>query len=309
VEIAMRALTPRPFRLVGAILTVLPFVTPVAALAQGTSDPTVRDSSVGYIDPAFLADVVRLRYDTSYHFDRPTRAEFFWPRGAPAGPGPARVESSVDYQDISTYLEKVVGERVSGFVELPVRFLNPEVNDNTAGLADMNAGFKFALLRQADFVATFQLRAYFPTGDADRGLGNNHYSLEPALLVYKSLTERCGVEGELRYWAPIGGTDFAGDIIRYGVGVHYDVYETCNLKVVPVVEVIGWTVLGGSESVRQPSGAALIEGAEGDTIVNMKFGCRFNIREWGSLYVGYGRPLTGDRWYENTYRVEFRLTY
>jgi hypothetical protein len=27
------------------------------------------------------------------------------------------------------------------------------------------------------------------------------------------------------------------------------------------------------------------------------------------MYVGYGRPLTGDRWYENTVRVEFRLFY
>jgi hypothetical protein len=305
----MRAFGSRSGRLVRLLLTMLPFVTPLAAQAQGTSDPTVRDSSVGYIDPAMLADQVRLRYDTSYHFDRPTRAEFFWPRGAPAGPGPARVESSVDYQDLSAYLEKRLGERLSGFVELPVRFLNPEINDNTAGLADMNAGFKVALWRQDDFAATFQLRAYFPTGDANRGLGNDHYSLEPALLVYKSLTERCGVEGELRYWVPLDGTDFAGDIIRYGAGVHYDAYRSCNLKVVPVAEVIGWTVLGGQESSRLPSGAALIGGASGDTIVNAKVGCRFKFREWGDLYLGYGRPLTGDRWYENTYRVEFRLTY
>jgi hypothetical protein len=305
----MRAFGPRWSRCVGVLLALLPALAPAAAPAQETGGPTVRDSSVGYIDPAFLADEVRLRYDTSYHFNRPTRAEFFWPRGAPAGPGPARAESSVDYQDLSTYLEKRLGERVSGFVELPVRFLNPEINDNAGGLADMNAGFKVALWRQDDFAATFQLRTYFPTGDAGRGLGNDHYTLEPALLVYKSLGERCGVEGELRYWVPLDGTDFAGDIIRYGVGVHYDVYETCNLKVVPVAELIGWTALGGRESVRQPSGTAIVQSASGDTVVNVKVGCRFKVRGWGDVYLGYGRPLTGDRWYENTYRVEFRLMY
>ena len=31
--------------------------------------------------------------------------------------------------------------------------------------------------------------------------------------------------------------------------------------------------------------------------------------DWADLYGGYGRPLTGDRWYENTVRVEFRLLF
>ena len=29
--------------------------------------------------------------------------------------------------------------------------------------------------------------------------------------------------------------------------------------------------------------------------------------DFGDLYTGYGRPITGDRWYENIYRLEFRL--
>ena len=46
----------------------------------------------------------------------------------------------------------------------------------------MNAGFKWAFWETDDQVATFQLRTYIPTGAASRGLGNNHVSLEPALL-------------------------------------------------------------------------------------------------------------------------------
>ena len=49
--------------------------------------PTVGDSRVGYIDNAIPGNIFRLRYDTAYNNRRPNRAEFFWPRGAPLGPG------------------------------------------------------------------------------------------------------------------------------------------------------------------------------------------------------------------------------
>src|SRR4051812_29651899 len=124
----------RSMRFVRLVAVTFLALTPHLAHAQGTSSPTIHDSSVGYADPALPGHQFRLRYDTAYHFNRPPRDEFFWPRAAPFGPGPARVESSVDYQDLSACLEKQVGERLSGFVELPVRFLTPEINDNTAGL-------------------------------------------------------------------------------------------------------------------------------------------------------------------------------
>src|SRR5439155_23919873 len=159
---------------------------------------SIRDSNDGYIDPAIPADLFRFRFDAGYNNRRPTRAEFFWPRGAPFGPGPAIVERSVDYQDLSTYLEARFAPNVSGFVELPVRFLNPDLNPNTSGLGDMNAGFKWAFINDEDLVTSFQFRTYIPTGDADRGLGNDHISLEPSLIVFKPMGDSWGIEGELR---------------------------------------------------------------------------------------------------------------
>ena len=93
------------------------------------------------------------------------------------------------------------------FVEAPVRFLNQEVNGNTAGLGDMNAGLKVALVQGEDGLVTFQFRTWFPTGAASRGLGTRHVSLEPALLFNYQLAERWRLEGELRYWAAVGGQD------------------------------------------------------------------------------------------------------
>jgi hypothetical protein len=280
-----------------------------SARGQGTSGPTVSDSSVGYIDPAIPGNVFRFRFDASYDDRRPTRAEFFYPKGAPAGPGLPVPEPRVDFQDLEAYLEMAATERLSGFVNVPVRFLNPEVNSNHTGLSDIDAGLKYAFLFHEDLVATFQFRTYAPTGDSHRGLGTNHVSLEPAVLLYNRLTDLLGLESELRLWVPVGGTNFAGEIIRYGVGLHYDVCRTTHCTVTPVIEFVGWTVLDGKESVVPPSGVAFVEDAAGQTILNAKLGVRVKFGDRADLYSGYGRPLTGDRWYENTFRLEFRLFY
>jgi hypothetical protein len=277
--------------------------------AQGTGGPTVSDSRDGYIDAAIPGDQFRLRFDASSDDVRPNRAEFFWAQNSPRGPGVPRPETRVDWQELSAYLEVAPADRLSAFVEVPWRFLNPEVNANHTGLSDLSAGFKCALIDDSDRVVTFQLRTYAPTGDAHLGLGTGHVSLEPALLLWQPLGERAGLEAELRYWVPVGGTDFAGDIIRYGVGFHYDLPRVGKAQVSPVATVVGWTALGGKESVPHPSGPDSVEGVAGQTILSAKLGARLRWGGWSDLFLGYGRPLTGDRWYENTVRVEWRLLY
>jgi len=291
----------------GAALTALAAARD--ALAQGTTEPVIRDSNVGYIDPAIPGDIFRFRYDAAYQNTNPTRDEFFWAPGGRLGPGPSFPETNVDYQDLQFYLEQMIAPQASAFIELPVRFLNPEQNPNEAGVADMNAGVKFAVLQGESGVLTAQFRAYAPTGEADRGLGTRHVSLEPALLYFLPLTDQARVEGELRYWVPVGGTDFAGDVIRYGVGVNCDVFTNCTVRVTPVAELVGWTVLAGKESSVLPSGVAVVQSAAGDTIVNAKLGVRVGVFDRIDFYGGWGRPLTGDQLYENVFRLEMRVVY
>jgi hypothetical protein len=308
----MRLVTGHRSRLWPAIVAaaiVAPIGAPAHVSAQGVGGPVVSDSRVGYIDGAIPGTQFRVRFDTAYNNRRPSRAEFFYAQTAPRGPGLPVPEPSVDYQDLSAYAEVAVWPRLSGFLEVPTRFLNPDVNANATGLADMNAGFKYALLQGESGVLTAQFRAYAPTGEADRGLGTRHVSLEPALLYFLPLTDQARVEGELRYWVPVGGTDFAGDVIRYGVGVNCDVFTNCTLRVTPVAELVGWTVLGGKESSVLPSGLTAVQSAAGDTIVNAKLGVRVGLFDQIDLYGGWGRPLTGDRWYENVFRLEMRVIY
>jgi hypothetical protein len=280
-----------------------------SARGQGTTGPTTSDSSVGYIDPAIPGDIFRFRFDAANNDHRPTRAEFFYPKGGPTGPGLPEPERNVNFQELAAYLELAPFERFSVFINAPVRFIQQEVNSDHAGFSDLDAGFKYAFLYDEDTVATFQLRTYAPTGNSHEGLGTHHVSLEPALLLYNRLTDRLRLESELRLWVPVGGTNFAGQIIRYGTGVHYDLYRIGHCTFTPVAEFVGWTVLDGKETVVPPSGVPFVHDAGGETIFNTKLGLRVHFGQRADLYGGYGRPLTGDRWYENTARVEFRLLF
>jgi hypothetical protein len=274
---------------------------------SGEEEPfTVRDSTVGYIDSAILANQVRLRFDSGFHFTRPNRAEFFYGPGAPNGPGLEDPEKSVNYQEISAYLEVLLGPRLSVFAEVPVRFLQPEVNDRAAGLTDINAGFKFSLWHSEPQQLTLQLRAIAPTGDVNTGLSTTHATLEPALLYYRRLSERLTLEAEVRFWAPIGGTAFAGDVLRHGVGLSYDLCRTEHMHFRPVVEFVGWTVLSGKESFTDPAGGLLTKDSGGEEIVNVKLGLRTLVGDRLDFYAGYGRALTGTQWYEDIVRVEVR---
>jgi hypothetical protein len=73
-----------------------------------------------------------------------------------------------------------------------------------------------------------------------------------------------------------------------------------------VFEVVGWTVLDGVVTSID-STDPFFEDAEGDTIVNGKYGVRYS---WmcgchnESVYVGYGHNWTDERWYSDILRIE-----
>jgi hypothetical protein len=309
-----------------------------AALGAGTF------SATGYIDPAIPFTHFRLRFDAAYDDNRPDRAGFFYPQcgcnNGGHGPGPNIPETSVDYQEISSYLEIAVSDRASGFIEVPVRFLNPDLNADATGLGDINAGAKYALIASPDTYLTAQLRTYFPTGEASKGLGNGLYALEPGLLGHQQMG-RFALDGEVQDWIPLttdkfmDGSDWVGNIIRYGLGVSYLALDNPRFRIIPVAEFVGWTVLAGKETevpsaaaseaaiaaamngTTLPPGTVGVKDASGDTIVNLKVGVRFgfgSFQETGflsgsDLYVGYGRALTGDVWYKDILRVEYRIRF
>lgn len=267
------------------------------------------ESNSGYIDSALPMSQLRLRFDSAYGNNRPSRAEFFYPQsGFPTARGPKLPENNVDYQELLSYIEVAYAGMVSAFVEVPVRWVNPDFNPNAGGLSDINAGFKWAFLTAPGFTSTFQLRGYFPTRVGPE-LGTLHYSVEPALLFNYRATEWLTFDAEARYWIPMGGTYFQGDVVRYGLGFSLGSQQPDGPWVTPVVEFVGWTVLSGQESVFVSPTESAIRSASGDTIVNVKAGLRFGYSDLMDLYVGYGHALTGDVWYRDIVRAELRFRF
>jgi len=301
-----------------------PLLTPESGLALGDSSFALSEGGgpkAGYIDPAIPASRIRVRYDSMYGNNRPDRAEFFYGKcgcfrngnGDEQAPGPPLAETNVDTQEQLTYIEYATSNRFSVFTEVPIRFINPDLNRNASGVGDLQFGFKYAFIAEQDEFLTFQMRTYVPTGSAGDGLGTNHFTLEPGFLYYRALSDRLVSESEFRVWIPIGGRDFSGTILRYGTGLSYTLINEECYRFSPVLEVVGWTVTNG---MGFNALANRTDDASGATIINAKIGGRFGFGEQLTpgfsrydIYAGYGRALTGEVWYENLFRLEGRINF
>jgi hypothetical protein len=321
-------------------------LTPGFGGAGGGETAMIADNP-GYIDSAIVRSRIRVRFDANYDDTSPDKAEFFYAKcGCFASPLTLKTNPSVwdrnargpehrlgtqgvsqfsgnphlNYQELATYLEYAPIVHFSAFIEVPARFLQAALIRDTAGFSDVNMGFKYALVANPNQYYTFQFRTYAPTGAANLGLGTGHVSFEPALLVFQRLTDRLYFNGEFRDWIPVGGSNFEGNVLRYGLGLTYNIVLTDRFRVAPVNEVVGWTILNGKEFVQTPEmPLGVVQHVAGQSIANEKIGLRFGIGDYSaagggsalndrhSLYVGYGRALTGDHWYKDTFRLEYNF--
>ena len=316
-----------------------------------------RRSEPGYIDSAIIGSQIRIRLDAGFHVNAPDRAEFFYARynglNNNNGPGPQFVATDLNFQQLYLHAEYAPTKRFSFLAEVPARWIQPQhivasVNGppfpNEAGLSDLAAGFKLAAVASSNQYLTFQFQAYFPSGNASKGLGTNHYSVEPALLYYRRLSDRVALEAQIGDSHPIGGSfcpqfcitasdisppppppvsgGFAGDAFFYGVGPSYVLYRDERVRIAPVIELVGWRVLGGLETNcvpggAQPSAPPFVPGcfnqeavsADGTNIVNLKVGARTSIGRHNSFYVGFGHAVTRSHWYEEIVRAEYRYSF
>ena len=287
--------------------TTSPFA-PLTSAALG--DSFVAMTAPGYLDPAAPMNVFRLRYDSEHDINRPDRAEFFYAKsGLLGGRGVDELQSTLDMQVLTAYLEVAPTSRFSFFAHLPYRNVTEAADsDVDRGLSDVDFGMKAALILQPDQVLSLQLKAYAPSGDASLGLGNGHWTFEPSLLAWKKLGEKTQIYAQLGDWIPLTGSDFAGNVLEYGVGVSYTAFERGCFRISPVVEMLGWSVLSGKEFTGLETPIPMVVDAAGTTIVNAKVGVRLEAGAQ-SLYVGYGRALTSDIWYRDIFRVEYRLQF
>ena len=310
----------------------------IAAYPKQTASKTARESkprqrmegsATGYIDNAIVSNQIRLRFDAAFDFQDPDRAEFFYakcgcyrsmapsnPDYDPRAPGPGDgIAMKLNFQELHLNVEYAPTQRLSFFADVPERSIEftsvtSGTLNNSSGLGDFETGFKFALVASPERYLTFQMGAFMPTGHPSLGLGTNHFSVVPELLYNQKLSDHVTIAGQFGDWHPIGGSSgvpitspdgFAGDILTYGLGASYDFLSGSENHITPVLEFVGWSVLGGFATGVGP--------ASGTNIVNGKLGVRFSFHTHNSIYVGFGRALTNAHWYEDILRLEYRYAF
>ena len=287
-----------------------------------------RGSMVGYLEDPIVGSKVRVRFDSARHAKAPDRAEFFYakcgcyrdlPPDNPAhdadapGPGPGVVDD-LNFRQFYVEAEYAVATRFSVFGELPLRWIQPQTPntfDSQGGLGDITAGVRLALVDRPAQLLTGQVKTFLPSGDAGNGLGTDHVSIEPGLLYYQELSERAAIESQVALWIPVGGSNgvptsssdkFSGNVLTYGIGPSVDVYRRDDVRIAPVIELVGWHVLSGFQTANPAD-------AGGTNIVNLKFGARAAWGGGNSIYAGYGKALTDADWYSDIFRIEYRATF
>src|SRR5579872_495542 len=220
---------------------------------------------------------IRLRLMSAWGLHSPDRAEYIWARIG--GPGPPLPEKSVDYQDLRAVYE-AGGKRFSFITEIPMRIMHPEINSGGSGLSNISLAPKTVLVDGKDWQISQVFRTYLPTGSTQRGTSNGHVALEPGVLVRYRWSPRLYIHGQTKYWIPLGGTpDFQGYVFNYGVGASYVFHETDAFAILPVLEIVGWTVGGGQQTL--PTG--MVVSATDDSWVNIQPGVRFVLGPKGDL--------------------------
>ena len=339
---AAAQLAPRDGGLAGADQAPLAAAAPAPSLQNRSQGPRPappvrrrRGTFVGYIDDALPQSNLRIRFDAAAGNTTPDRAEFFYGKcgcysGLPAnhpgfdpnapGPRPAAADD-LKFQQLYLEGEYQVAPQLSVLGQVPLRWLQPQSFiagtgapfSNQSGLGDIRVGAKLAFVDTARATASAKVQVYFPSGDASKGLGTDHASWEPALLLWNELTPRVNLESQLGVWLPVGGSapvptaadgHFAGRVVYYGIGPSFTVYDQGRTRIAPVVELVGWHVVSGNLT---PADLTNFD-ASGTNIVNLKIGARFMV-DRGSFYAGYGRALTDATWYTDIVRFEYRYSF
>jgi len=292
-----------------------------------------RGTFVGYIDDAITESNVRIRFDAASGNTVPDRAEFFYAkcgcyRGLavlnpaafdPDAPGPGGgAASDLKFQQLYLEGEYQVAPQFSVLGQVPLRWLQPQsfiagTGDpfsNQSGFGDIRVGAKLAFVDTAVTTASVKVQFYFPTGESSKGLGTNHASWEPAVLLLNELSPRLTLESQFGVWLPVGGSapvptnadgHFAGRLFYYGIGPSFTVYDSGATRISPVVELVGWHVQDGNQT-------AAVSDASGVNIFNLKIGARIGVQH-GSFYAGYGHALTDAAWYTDIVRFEYRYSF
>src|SRR5262245_18726712 len=249
-----------------------------------------------------------LRADAAYNLTKPDRAEYFWAR---PGRGPILPESGVAYQDFHFRMENG-GDAFSIATDIPIRLLNPDVNDNTGGIGDIQLVQKTRLMNGSRWQMTQILRTIFNSGNARKGLGTGHVAMEPGLLCRFKWNDITYLHSEVLIRFPIAGDPmYSGPAWTWGLGVSTVWYETDTFAVIPTLEFVNTWIIDGQVT---PIGAVAPVDVRGDGIFNLGPGLRTvwdTGGDMGVVEMGANAMLAvgSDGWYDALVRFDLRFVF
>ena len=80
-------------------------------------------------------------------------------------------------------------------------------------------------------------------------MSRHFFAVEPSLLAEAPCSDWVVLNGQVSYFLPLDGTDFAGEFVRYGVGLTFGNHKDKKWWITPVAEALGWTFINGKEQV------------------------------------------------------------
>lgn len=265
-----------------------------------------------YVDPVRPATQTRLRWDRSYNIVYPDRAEYFWPRADGLGLGPrpylgVRTAPHVGASELFLYQEAARGS-FGIWTEMPYRNSDPTGATGGSGFGDMRIGTKSVLLDREMIQLTLQLTTFLPTGVGLRGLGTEHVSLEPMLILGVKLAPESYLQASIAEWIPIGGDPgYAGAILHYHFSYNQAVWRpVSNVVMISTWELNSWRFQDGAytDPVLGPG-----QKAGGISYFSGGPGVRWSICNKVDFGVGTAFALSYPHWAATQFRFEFRYRY
>jgi hypothetical protein len=275
-------------------------------------DPCYEPKWIPAANAAFFVEgtrpvtTTRIRWEYANDFTRPDRSEFFWAKSGGGGRGPAAIETNINYSQLSLYQE-IAAKGFSGFIEIPYLSVDPQVNPFAAGFGDMKVGTKSLLFDRDLFQLGFMFTTYLPVGNAAKGLGTGHVSLEPSILGTLKITPDTYMQTQLSEWVPLGGDDtYQGSIFHYHFSLNQVLFRPVqNVELIGTGELIGYSFQAGRFS--DPVLGQLQDSHPG-TYITAGPGLRLVVCEW--LDFGFGAAFAlGSHGPDQIYRTELRIRY
>jgi hypothetical protein len=282
-------------------------------------DPCYQPKWVPLADTAFFTPSARpvshtkLQWQYTRFGRFPDRGEYFWARADGNGKGPKPVAAlgipRVDTHELSQYTETATGPGFSAYFVTPYRSVNPTFADpsSAAGFADMTIGTKSVLMDSELFLLTLQFQTTLPLGNAAKGLGTGHVSLEPSLLFGLRVSPKSYLQGQIAQWIPLGGDPtYSGAMLHYHLAYNHTLWQPLSqVQLIGTFEMHGYSWQDGGFT----DPATGFRNASGSNILQLGPGLRMFYCDKYDFGVGSAFGVTGKNSVGQQLRFEMRIRY